>query len=93
MGDKLREAIGIVGTWNKGEISQYQFLKSTELGPVYFMKGISAEKPAERARYLNEKLQIEDNGKDERVILDVAKNFGKATALKDLESIVINRFF
>ncbi len=93
MGDKLRNAIGISATWTKEEIARYNILKLKELGPVYLMEGISVERPADRVRYLDLKLEIEDNGKEERDILTVAKKYGKASALKDLEMIAFRRFF
>ncbi len=93
MGDKLRNTIAIAENQTNGEIDSYRQTHSLELGSVYLMADIPVERPADRAKYLDLKLKIKDDGEEEGAILTVAKRFGKASALKDLEAIAIKRFF
>jgi len=93
MGDKLRNAIALSCDWTEEEVSHYNKVSIKRLGPVYFIEGLSKRYPAERARYLDKKLEIADGGKEERHLLAIAQTKGRALALRELEEIAFERFF
>lgn len=93
MGDTLRGALGISTAWTERERELYSQIASEKLGPVYMVKGIPKDQPSERARYLDEKLDIKDHGEIEEKILKICKKSNnKALALKELEKIAVKIF-
>ena len=93
MGDALRNAIAISGYWTNAEKKLCSEIALEKLGPVYAVENIPKDRPADRARYWDEKLKIEDNGEEEKRILKISKEINKAKALRALEKIAVERFF
>ena len=93
MGDKLRSELAISSDWNKKEIRSYNEIALKELVPVYIIENLSKDAPANRARYCDQKLGIEDKGKIEMQILDAIKKQGKPIALMTLEKIALKKFY
>ncbi len=93
MGDALRNTIGISATWTKEEIRLYSQIAPEKLGPVYAVENIQKDEPANRARYWDRRLRIDDNGRVEKRILNICQKYNKAVALINLEQIVIKKFF
>jgi hypothetical protein len=67
--------------------------REKELGPIYMAEGIPLYSPRERARYLDGKLDIENEGLLEKTALSLCKREGKGSALLFLEAVAIEKFF
>jgi len=93
MGDALRNVLGISGKWTERERELYSHFTPEKLGPLYAIENIPKDQPSERARYLDKKLEIKDEGVEEKKILDICKEHNKAIALLNLEKLVIKKFF
>ena len=93
MGGKLRDKFNSVH-WTRQEIRDYILrYASRELGPIYFLKDLPKENPAGRAIYLDTKLEIGDDTKEEKDILKIIEERGEARALEALEKIALKIFF
>ena len=93
MGDALRNAIAVSGSWTHEDRKLYALIALKELGPIYAVENIPKNEPANRARYWDLKLKIEDNGKEEEEVLKIFEKQNRAMALRALEEIAFKRFF
>jgi len=78
--------------WTEQEIKEYGKIRMRELGPLYATAGININNPEERARYLAEDV-LKLTMTDQDIIMSIAKERGKAQALKELEITVLSTFF
>jgi len=92
MGKRLREELAIPETWTSQEIRSYESDRRRQLTSIYLIKNIPATQPANRVRYLDKLLKIENNSRMEVHILETEKNRGKAMALIALEEMALNKF-
>ena len=92
MGDKLRARLGIASKWTQEEIENYAEFRNKSMGPEYSIKKIHVNEPWERVRYLDQKLNVGDGIKENR-ILNVAESAGKPDALIFLEEMNIKKYY
>ncbi len=78
--------------WTDQEIQKYREIRSMDLGPLYAAAGIDRSHPEERAKYLAEEV-LKLTMSDQDALMSIAKDRGKAEALRELEIITRSTFF